>query len=318
MYNTIIIISLLISTLLLCNKYKNHRVISFVNLIINKIIDKIIKTLQCFLTFAYKKFVTISRNYLIEILKNEELNNSLQMMLNNQLNTLISSENIKNQLVTSLKDTAHRLSTDDEMSKYIHSIILDQLRSTNSSPETRTAVANLLKTQIEGMTKEEWFIVEVKDQITNIATNTCESVEVKDKLRELLEKLMGDLIDSGQLNKKLNDLMTQVINDEDLIKGVGSGIRRTARHAVYGIFWGDSRPETKDKDKLDNSDSKSELKPDTVAKQENQENNKFDHKHKKIQIPSTDTLKVAIVPKQRSDSLSNSLVKLDSSIVSQT
>ena len=251
-----------------------------------------------FLTnYLYAYFVTLLRNYLMTVLTDEKLNQSLNNMLKGQLDKLLTDEDLNAQLIRKVKLDAQIISEDAEMNSYIHEIIQKQLESSDSSERTRAAIAKIAKTQIEGATQEEWLKTEVKNQIMTVVVNTCESVEVKDKLRELLEKLSSDLIDSGEINKKLNDLLQQIINNEDFLKNTGSGIRRSLRHTVWGMFGtyptdAEKEKEKTDKEKADKEKNANDITPTVIIEKE-------------LERPQAEKLKVSIVTKNRSNSMSN-------------
>lgn len=260
------------------------------------ILSTLYNALKWLVNIVYIRMVLFLRNYLMDVLTDKELNDKLNLTLKTQLDRLLLSEDLNKQLIETVKEDARRMSIDPEMNAYIHELIQLQLESSDTSQRTRAAIAKILKTQIEGMTKEEWFEKEVKEQITKIVVNTCESNEVKDKLRELLEKLSSDLIESGEINRKLNDLLTQIVNDENFLKSAGSGVRRSLRHAAYGMIWSDKSNEEKDSKSLPITNSK----PD--AKTENKVENKVETKTEKMERPAVDKLKVSIVSKARSNS----------------
>lgn len=249
--------------------------------------EKIKSIIEYFGKTLYNKMVLYLRDYLMTVLQDPEMNNTLNNTLKTQLERLLTNEQLNEQLRETLKADAKKMSSDPEINGYIHEIIQAQLESSDTSHRTRAAIAKLLKTQIETMTKEEWFVRELKDQITLIVTNTCDSVEVKQKVKELLEKLSSDLVDSGQINKKLNDLVTQIINDQDFIKNIGSGIRRSVRQSFAGIFSSEARPDSK------------EIKEQREPKEFKQD------KCEEIKRVPVDKLKVSIINRNRSNSLDN-------------
>lgn len=279
--------------------------------LLNKILHLIQISLSSLSNTFYKKMVLYLKNYLIAVIEDPELNSKLVDTLKSDLNRILTNQEIHSQVRETIKSNAKIMSSDPEINSYVHEIIQNQLESSDTSQRTRMAIAKLLKNQLESMTKEEWFVKEVKEQITVIVVNTCESVEVKDKLRYLLEKLMSDLIDSGEINKKLNDLITQTINDEELIKGVGSGIRKSVRHAAYGIFWSESKPDSRDKTEKPDKSEKIDSRDKYEKKIENRYENKNENKQEKLERPPPERLKVVIVPKQRSNSMTDSSLKND-------
>lgn len=235
---------------------------------------------------CYNKMVIYLRNYLMAVIQDKEMNDALNDALKLQLNTLLTNKQLNQQLIETVKTDAKILSLDPEVNGYIHEIIQTQLESTDTSQRSRAAVAKILKTQIETMTKEDWFVKEVKDQITTIVVNTCECVEVKNKLKELLETLSSDLVCSGEINKKINELISKIINDEEFIKNIGSGIRKSIRNSVYGVFWQEARPEQSNK----------------ADRDYDQEKNFKIVKEEQIERPSVDKLRVSII-KNRSNSI---------------
>jgi hypothetical protein len=202
----------------------------------------------------YNYLVSFLKNYLMDVINSEELNNSLQNVLKGQLNRLLDDEELRTQMITKLKRDAQDIADDTEMNSYIHEIIQKQLESSDTSPRTRAAIAKLLKNQSETLVKEEWFEKEIKEQITKLLVATCESTEVKDKLRELLERLNNDLVECGEINKQLNDLLVKIINDPEFMKNAGSGIRKTLRHTLWGM-WG-TYPDADHKESKDNDKDK--------------------------------------------------------------
>lgn len=256
--------------------------------------------------YIYNYLVSFLKNYLMDVINSEELNNSLQNVLKGQLNRLLEDEELRAQMITKLKRDAQVIADDTEMNSYIHEIIQKQLESSDTSPRTRAAIAKLLKNQSEILVKEEWFEKEIKEQITKLLVATCESTEVKDKLRELLERLNNDLVERGEINKQLNDLLVKIINDPEFMKNAGSGIRKTLRHTLWGM-WGTYPDADKDnKDKfvtVDRSEHGSELYSErsSVKPSITVINDKGSEKTDK----SAESLKVSIT-KNRSNSLGSS------------
>jgi len=272
--------------------------------VIENTMEAIINILTYFCNLLYKKMVVFLRDYLIEVIQDKELNDKLNKVLKTQLDRLLLDQELNKQLIETIKADFSDLLDDAEMNAYIHELIQKQLESTDTSQRTRAALAKIFKTHIETMTKEEWFISEIVGQITMVATNTCESVEVKDKLRELLEKLSGDLIDSGEVNKKLNALSSQIINDEEFIKTLGSGVRKAVRSTWNGLWWTESRPEyTKEGTK--------ETTKETITDEP-----RLEIKQEELARPTVEKLKISVVPKVRSNSMSDSFAK-EQSIKSQ-
>lgn len=187
-------------------------------------------------TQVYKYFVSLARDYLKDVVSDQELNDTINAKLTGQLDRLTSDEELILKLKNMLKKEAHFVANDPEMLAYIHTIILEQLKSSDSSPDTRAAIAKLLQNQMETIVKEPWFEKEIKEQIIKLIVATCESNEVKDKLQELLEGLNEQLIEKGEITKQLNDLLLKIINDPEFLKNAGSGVRKTIRHTFWGMF----------------------------------------------------------------------------------
>ena len=177
------------------------------------------------------------KNQLERLINDEELRNQTNQMFKNQLDRLIIDEELQLSLRNNIISNAKILSVDETIVKSITEIIQTQLESTNTSERTRVALAALAKRHIEDMVQEEWFITNVKDRIVQLVQVTCDSTEIKNKIRTTIENVGDDLTKSEETNKIINDFLLKIVNDKEFMKQSGTAIRRSLKHAAYGMFW---------------------------------------------------------------------------------
>lgn len=228
-----------------------------------KSVKFIICTIKLYLTKSYYFIQKNLKQQLLDLLADEDLRLSLNGMFTNQLDRLITDEKLSTRLRELAIKNGKTLSEDPEMKACITEVIQTQLESTNTSERTKVAIANLLKQHIEEMVEQEWFVKNVEEQIIQIVKVTCESEEIKAKIRSLIENVADGLAKSDDTNKIINDFLLKIVNDKEFMKQSGTAVRRSLKHAAYGLFWNYERP--KQDDNSLNDDNRSVHSVDSIG-----------------------------------------------------
>lgn len=210
------------------------------------------KYLKQLVKLINKFFVFIAVKYINQVLEDEELNNKVKYQLNliltdkqvnetlcttlkSQLNNVIIDENINKSIKEKILELAH----DHKIEMAITNIVQTQLESTESTPRTKKAIANLLKTQTEEAVQQEWFRTEIRDQIVTF----CKSDPIQEQVANMIRGVGKDLSESEETNRIINDFLLKLVNDKEFLKQAGCAIRRSLKHATYGLFWNYNKEE---------------------------------------------------------------------------
>lgn len=208
------------------------------------IVIVIICLVVCVLYFfktIIKMFINIIKHFLkqqlLDLLADEQLRDQTNQMFRNQLDRILDDKELNKNLRENVISNAKILSVDEYIIQCITEIIQTQLESTTTSERTRLAIEKLLKQHLENTVEQEWFNTNVKDQITRLVICTCDSPEIKEKIRSLIENVASGLAKSDETNKIINDFLLKIVNDKEFMKQSGTAIRRSLKHAAYGMIW---------------------------------------------------------------------------------
>jgi hypothetical protein len=178
-----------------------------------------------------------SKKILNDVLNDNKINEQANETLKNHLDKLSTDEQTNDSMSKIIKIQLIKLLNDDEVDLEVVKLLQMYFDRIINSDQLRKSINCALELQVESLLKEMWFHLIFEEKVKDIVLRACDDDVIKNKITESFEEILDELLKSPKTKKTINDAISEMINDDEIQKLLGTAIRKGTKNAITGIFY---------------------------------------------------------------------------------